>query len=124
MTVAEVLTRIDSIEPNQYSQADKLEWLNRLEGQIFDELILTHEHEPDIEFEPHSETTDELLVPWPYGGEVYEYYLQAMIAAANHETVKYNNAMALFNAAYSRYSAFYNRNHVPLPPFPKNRLHF
>ena len=41
MTIAEVLTRIDSIEPNQYSQGDKLEWLNRLEGQIFDERRTT-----------------------------------------------------------------------------------
>ena len=125
MTIAEVITNIDNIEPNQYTQDNKLAWLNRLEGQIFDELILTHEHEPDIEeFTPHTATTDELLVPFPYGEEIYEYYLKAMIATANHETVKYNTAMALFNAAYSRYTAWYNRNHHPLPKFPRNRLHF
>lgn len=124
MTVAEVITNIDSVEPNQYTAADKLAWLNQLDGQIFIELILTHEHEPDIEFEPHTETTDELLVPFPYARDLYEFYLKAMIATANHEYVKYNTAMALFNAAYGRYSAWYNRNNLPLPPFPDNRLKF
>ena len=125
MTIAQVITNIDNIEPNQYTQDNKMGWLNRLEGQIWDELILTHVHEPDIgDFTPHNATTDELLVPSPYGEEIYEYYLKAMIATANHETVKYNKAMALFNAAYSRYTAWYNRNHRPLPKFPWNRLHF
>lgn len=124
MTISEVITRVNDIEPNQYDNADKMEWLNRLEGQIFDELILTHEHEPDITFKKHTSESEELFVPFPYGGEVYEYYLKAMIAEANHETVKYNIAMALFNAAYGRYSSWYNRKHKPLPHFPRNRLHF
>jgi hypothetical protein len=124
MTVAQVITNIDSVEPNQYTQAQKIAWLNQLDGQIFNELILTHEHDDDAEWEPYTATTDELLVPDPYAQETYEYYLKAMIAAANHETVKYNTAMILFNAAYNRYSSYYNRNNLPLPPFPKNRLHF
>ena len=124
MTVNTAITNIDAVEPNQYTQAQKIAWLNQLDGQIFNELILTHEHEEDIEFEPHTATTDELLVPDPYAQETYEYYLKAMIAAANHETVKYNMAMVLFNSAYGRYSSYYNRNNLPLPPFPKNRLHF
>ena len=125
MTVNDVITNIDAIEPNQYTTANKLSWLNRLDNQIWDELILTHEHEPDIgDYTPHTATSDDLLVPSPYGEEIYEYYLKAMITASNHENVKYNFTMALFNAAYTRYSAWYNRNHVPIPPFPENRLHF
>lgn len=124
MTLNEAITNIDTIEPNQYNDTQKIAWLNQLDGQIFDELVLTHEHDPDAEFTPYTAKTETLLVPFPYGAEIYEYYLKAMITNANHETVKYNTAMALFNAAYSRYCAWYNRNYHPLPKFPKNRLHF
>ena len=126
MTISDILTNIDAIEPNQYTQAQKLAWINQLDGQIFDELVLTHVHDDDAEWEKYTEDdlTVEPLVPEPYCQEVYEYYLKSQIAAANHETVKYNTAMVLFNAAYSRYCALYNRNNLPLPPAPKNRLYF
>jgi len=124
MTINEAITNIDAVEPNQYTQDQKIAWLNQLDGQIFDELVLTHEHDPETVFEPYTDTTATLLVTFPYDSEIYEYYLKAMITEANHETVKYNVAMSLFNAAYSRYCAWYNRNHHPIPKFPKNRLHF
>jgi hypothetical protein len=124
MTVNEAITHVNNLEPNQYSDEDKLGWLNQLDGQIFDELILTHEHEEGAEFSPHTETTEDLLVPAPYDREVYTNYLKAMIADANHETLKYNGSMTLFNSAYARYAAKINREKMPLPPFRENRLHF
>ena len=124
MTVNEAITNVNNMEPTQYSDTDKLAWLNQLDGQIFDELILTHEHDEDAEFTKHSATTDTLLVPDPYASEIYENYLKAMIENENHETMKYNGSMTLFNSAYQRYAAKINRERMPLPPFRDNRLHF
>ena len=127
MTVNDIISKVDSLEPNQYTTNDKLAWLNQLDGQIFQELILTHVHEEDAEYTPHTATDDSLLVPFPYGEEVYVNYLKAMIAEANHEIVKYNASMMLYNAAYQRYAGWYNRNVLPVNTMPHgrhNRLHF
>ena len=122
MTVNEAITLVDNREPNQYTSEDKLGWLNTLDGQIFNELILTHEHEDGAEFTPYSDATADLLVPFPYAEEVYVNYLKAMIEESNHEIVKYNASMMLFNTAYQRYANWINRT---VKPFHKdNRLHF
>ncbi len=122
MTVIEIFNKVDNLEPNQYTQKEKLDWLNQLDGQIFDELILTHEHEDGISFTPHSDASDEPLVPSPYGMDIYVNYLKAMIAESNHEMVKYNASMTLFNSAYQRYASWYNRNNMPVQN--GNRLFF
>jgi hypothetical protein len=115
MTISQIITKVNDLEPNQYSTNQKMAWLTQLDGQIFDELILTHEHEDGITFTAYSAETDELLVPFPYGEDVYVNYLKARIAEANHEVVKYNGSMTLFNTAYQNYSFYYNRNVMPLP---------
>jgi len=127
MTVINIINKVDSLEPNQYTKSNKLAWLNRLDGQIFQELILTHVHEPDASFTPYTEDSDVLLVPFPYDEDVYLNYLKAMIAENNHEIAKYNASMMLYNSAYQRYAGWYNRNVLPVNTMPHgrhNRLHF
>ncbi len=112
MTVSEAISLVDGLEPNQYTEAQKLAWLNSLDGQIFNEIILTHEHEEGAEYTPLSLGTDELLVPFPYTN-IYNYWLQAMIDLENGETAKYTVQMQMFNAAYENYSHWYNRRYAP-----------
>ena len=57
---------------------------------------------------------EELLVGAPYGEDLYYYYLQAMIAAENSETQRYNKRMTMFNSAYTGWADFYARTHRPL----------
>ncbi len=121
MTVNEAISLTDALEPNQYTEQQKITWLDRLDGQIFNEIILTHEHEEGAEYTPLSLGTDELLVPFPYTN-IYNYWLQAMIAMENSEGSKYTMQMQLFNAAYENFSHYYNRNHRPLGFW--NRLRF
>lgn len=123
-TCGDIITRVDVLEPNQYSQNDKLAWLSQLDGQIFEELILTHEHPHGATFEPYSMLSDHLLVPEPYGSEMYLYYLQAMIADQNGETAKYNQQISLYNVAYLNYANRYNRTHRPIRIRGGNRLRF
>ena len=43
MTAAEAIAQADALEPNQYTQAQKLVWLAELDGQIFHEILARHE---------------------------------------------------------------------------------
>ena len=121
MTAGEAITMVDDLEPNQYTEQNKLTWLVRLDGQIFEELILTHEHEEGAVFTPPSSAADELLVPFPYDG-IYNYWLQAMIALENGEGTKYITQMQLFNAGYKNFAWMYNRKYKPLGA--ENRMRF
>lgn len=114
MTIAQAIETVDQLKPNQYSEEQKLQWLSQLDGKIFVELISTHEGGKES-FEPYTEMEQELLVPFPYDQDIYNYYLQSMIDRENGEVAKFNQSGALFNNAYAEFSAIYNRTHVPLP---------
>lgn len=114
MTIIEAINRIDDAKPNQYTQSDKVRWLSTLDGIIHDELLATHEGEAGA-FAGYDDSTDlstELLVESPYD-EIYVRWLEAQIDYTNSEYAKYNNSIAMYNAAYSTFARFYNRTHMP-----------
>ncbi len=113
MKAMEVIERVDLLEPNDYSPEQKLHWLSTLDGKIFRELVETHEDAAVTELPAYVNGGEELIVGAPYGEDVYYYYLQAMIAAENSETQRYNKRMTMFNAAYQAWTDFYNRTHRP-----------
>lgn len=120
----DILDEVDILMPNQYSSEIKLGWLSQLDGSIFDELIKTHHPMPcKCDFKPYESDDTELLIPYPYGKDVYTFYLQAKIAAQNSEVAKANQYSAQYNAAYQIYSSYYNRNHMPVGRADK-RFHF
>lgn len=115
MTIIEVITDIDELKPNGYSQAFKVQWLSELDGKVKGEIIDTHEDGEDVSFSGYNDETPtetELLIPHPYD-DVYTYWLEAKIDYANGEYAKYNNSMAMFNTAYSAFERYYNREHMP-----------
>lgn len=116
MTIAEALSMTDAAKPNGYSQKQKLKWLEYLEGQIYEEIIKTHENPGGLSFAPFDGDTDvmarELLAPAPYD-EVYTLYLQSRIDFANQEIGKYNNSKALYNNAYMSFAEYWKRTHAP-----------
>lgn len=153
MTVSELITEVDALEPNQYNIEFKIRWLSDLDGQIFDEMIITHipdiraklrerpafygnplnqekiwpfepieqkhehgGHKPEKRRWPYTDGTEELLVKEPYARDVYVPYLEAMIARANKEFVRYNAMMTLYNAGYQKWAAWFNRTYYPVPP--------
>lgn len=113
MTIIEAINQVDNIKPNEYSQADKVRWLSKLDGIVKVEIIDTHEGEP-IEFNGYSESdmSVELLVKAPYD-DVYVKYLESQIDYANNEYGKYNNTSYAFNTAYEEFARYYNRTHMP-----------
>lgn len=114
MTIIEAINRIDDAKPNQYTQSDKVRWLSALDGIVHDEILAAHEGEAGA-FDGYDDSTDlstVLLVEPPYD-EVYIRWLEAQIDYTNGEYGRYNNSMAMYNAAYSTFARFYNRTHMP-----------
>lgn len=114
MTIIEAINRIDDAKPNQYTQSDKVRWLSTLDGIVHDEILAVHEEEAGA-FAGYDDSTDlstELLVGPPYD-EMYIRWLEAQIDYTNSEYAKYNNSMAMYNAAYNTFARFYNRTHMP-----------
>ena len=113
MTAGEAITRLDELEPNQFTQAQKLRWLSNLDGRLFEELVKTHEDPIRESFTAYTATTDELLVPEPYADGLYNWYLQAMIAAENSEDASYEQLRVRYNDALRQFGDWYNRTHRP-----------
>ncbi len=116
MTILEAINRVDSTKQNSYTQIEKVDWLSTLDGVIKRDIIDTHEDGEDVVFEGYNTETSldtELLVPAPYD-DIYIRWLEARIDYANGEYGKYNNSSTAYNDAYSLFSNYYNRNHMPL----------
>lgn len=127
MTISKVLALVDEIDANTYDTKTKIGWLSKFDGRVFNDIILTHEHdlvEDDSEegnlieptFPGYDEETSldtELLIPDTYS-DVYTDYLMAMIAYSNGETERYQNSMIMFNSNYREYANWYNRTHKPI----------
>ena len=116
MTVQEVIARVDAVKPNRFKEGQKILWLGNLEGQIYNELVCTHENPEGImppEFSENMDTGHRLTAPHPYD-EVYVLYLQSQIDLGNMEIAKYNNSKTLYNNAYQTLVDYWNRTHMPV----------
>ena len=114
MKINEAITRLDSLKQNTYTQADKVEWLSRLDLMVKNHIIDTHEGE-EIPFTGYDDTTDhntELLIPAPHDA-VYLRWMEAQIDYYNGEDERHNNAIMRFNNAYEDYKKHYTRTHMP-----------
>jgi len=142
MTVNEAIMQVDALKPNMYPASRKVEWLNQLDGMLYQDVILTHEdgdpgmpcsrvapcgivprgwcgmaqrgeRPPFVPYDPDGDLSDTLIVPFPYD-TVYRFWLESQIDLANAEMAKYNVSAALYNQALLEYQGWYNRNHRPI----------
>jgi hypothetical protein len=117
MTYKEVIGIVDTLKPNRFEESVKLGWLCNLEGQIYRELVMTHEYPEKVDVDALDpaliDVDSEMIAPFPHD-EVYMLYLQAQIDQANMEIVKYNNSKTMFNNAYAALANWWNRNHKPI----------
>ena len=103
----DVLSYVDEIRPNAFTDEHKLKWLNELEGTI-QQLVLRRKPEETVLYQLPGDGVTELLAPFPHD-KVYWMYLCAMLDFANGEYSKYQNSMAMFNAAYGEYEKWHMR---------------
>lgn len=118
MTIAEVISKVDALKPNNYTPEDKIDWLSTLDARVKTQILDTHHKHcgcGPILFYGYDGLVDmdtELLVPAPYD-EMYLRWVEAMIDYHNSEDDRYNNAIMLFNNAYDGFKRHYTRTHVP-----------
>lgn len=118
MTIQLVIDQIRTMKPNAFDDNTLVRWISDLEGMIYNEVILTHEGDTDIQHGPYDPIEDMgtvLIVPEPYS-DVYTKWLSAQIDFHNSEFARYNNDMSMYNSAMATYADWYNRAHLPKQP--------
>lgn len=113
VTLGEVISYFDEQVPNQFSEAEKIKWLNEIDTQIYKDIISTREGADEIVFNGYTEDTDfntEMLVSKEYS-ELYRFWLEKSVAFANREINSFNSAMSMFTSYYNNFFCDYNRNH-------------
>lgn len=116
MTIAEVISKVDTLKPNTFATEYKIEWLSTLDARVKSKIIDTHESTHPFHFYGYDSLCDqetELLVPAPYD-EMYLRWLEAMIDYHNSDDERYNNAITLFDNVYKDYKEHYTRTHMPI----------
>jgi hypothetical protein len=124
MTINDILTQVDEIQPNTYDENIKIAWLSELDGRIFNDVILTHEHdlvedeegnlvEPEFVAYDENSENEELIIPNTYA-DIYRHWLFAQIAYSNGEVDRFNNSMVMYNSSLKEYYDWYNRNNLPI----------
>ena len=125
MTIQRALDLADQMKPNMMQDETKIQFLSELEGIIFDELLMQHEHLLEEErnriYDADTDRGTEMLAPAPYD-MVYVYWLMGKIDLQNMEIDKYNNDTALFNTAYETLSDWWTRNKMPIQKTREFRL--
>lgn len=111
-TINEIISYVDEVFPNQYSTSKKIQWLNEIDEDIYNNIISKRKEPIETEFKPYNEDDIErrLLVETPHT-EIYRYWIEAKINYANRETAAFNNSMAMYNSKLDDYTAFYNDKH-------------
>ena len=104
----EVLSKVDNIKPNGYSDEQKTAWVNKVEGMVQVEIMELLEADVII-YDWSTDAEMELLVKHPYS-DIYEYYVLAMIDFMNGDVASYQNSMMMFNMTYEEYGKWYKRN--------------
>ena len=110
MKVSDVISAADALRPNTIDTAQKVTWLNNLEHDLAETLMVD---EPPIY--TTSTTNAVLLMPDGHNG-FYQLYLMAMIDLGNEETTLYADDFAAFNEEYLSERQWWVRNHKPRKP--------
>lgn len=116
MTIIEAINKVDELKPNNYTQTEKIGWLNTLDKLVKRTVLDLYEDADEYAaFTGYSSETDpstELLVPEPYD-EMYIYWLESKIDYSNREYSSFNNSSTRYIDTMREFSNDYNRNHMP-----------
>lgn len=114
MTIQEVISEADKLNPNTIDEGQKIKWLNDIESTIYIEVVLPREgselvEEPNISAD--CDYSHKLIASAPYD-RLYVEYILSKIDFTNREFDSYNNTANQFNQSYKEFAAYYNRNHM------------
>lgn len=122
MKLIDVIDQVDELRPNNINQGQKVAWISEVEGLLYREIILRHEHEEEDEtFRGYNSGTSydqELKAPFPYDG-LYIHYVLSKIDSVNLEFDKFNIDRAQFEQEWDTFGDFWTRTHMPLQTYPE-----
>lgn len=107
MTPNKVIEKVDRLKPNAYTEEDKLEWINELDGMV---QRLVFQEDNVTQYIYPNDMEKELLIPAPFD-DAYTLFLEAKIDYYNREYSNYNNSAMMFESQFSEYKKDYIRNH-------------
>lgn len=113
MKLRELLTTVDQLHPNAFTDGEKIRMVNTVEGRIYKDILSKYEGEEPV-FVPFAEGQEEreLAVPVPFT-DVYVFYLASMMDFYNGDSGRYNDSMVLYNQAWEEFQAHYLQTHTP-----------
>ena len=111
MKIGDVIAYVDRIKPNAFDTADKLIWLNEVEGLVQSEVLMIAIDDM-VEYTPETDLSVELLLRSPHD-KIYRSYLLAMIDFANEEYDRYANTVEAFNVQFAELSCWYADKYRP-----------
>lgn len=106
MTLMEAISKVDAQKHNTCALLDKIGWLSQLDG-LAGKLIAPAKGD-FAGYDDETPGDTELQIPAPFD-EVYLYWLESKIDYLNGEISRFNNANAMFEAAWQRFAAFAHR---------------
>lgn len=133
MKLAEIIATVEQTRPSSYDKNTLTQWLNELEFQAIDQVFSKHEPpEPPIcltckekdtceEYRPPEvfngyvydlDADTELMIPNQFSG-TYTSYLYAKIDFNNAELDRYQMDVAMHEAEWQAFAAWYRRTHKP-----------
>ena len=114
MKLGKVIETVNKIKGQQYDTEIITDWINEVEGQIIEEVI-NRADGVSVDVKPYDYKNDmgtELVLADNFK-DVYLNYVYAKMDFINQDTERYNNDVAMFNAAYDSCAAWYRRTHIP-----------
>ena len=110
MTIRNCIALVDEIAPNGVDASVKLRFLGEIEAKVKVELLGESPDSVEV-FDENTYLDIELCVPHPFD-QLYWLYLVAMLDFLGGDSARYENAAALFNAAYQNYGKWLKRRGV------------
>ena len=117
-TFNEIISRVNEMKPNVFSQKTKLSWLTSLNGKLAADIFLMDIAEIRALPQGDAALSSEPLVGFPHE-EVYEEYLIAKIDAANGEAREYQNRMQIYDSYYSNFVNWFKSTYDPVQGDPQ-----
>ena len=90
--------------------ATMIRWLSELDGKIAFDVFGADAWSPYTS----DDTGAELLVDYPWDGQIYIPWLESMIFYTLWEYDRYENAKAMYESALWEFRKYYNRTHAPI----------
>ena len=111
MKLREVISYVDSIKPNAFTDEVKVQWINEVEGYVQTDVMLLDILEV-IKYSYPDDMDTELLVANPHS-KIYYTYMVAMVDFANGEYNKYANTLQMYNEFLNEYMIWYADHYRP-----------